>query len=563
MITNIPAWQYYIKYYQDAYRLLFLSIIVSIGQSLLVVPLALLVGYAIDEVIPARDFYLLALIGGVLFLLHILNTSAALWTRYITLKATHSAISRFRNALLEKCYTVSRSYYTEADQKKWHTSIVLDTERLNNISSDFVSRVLPAIFISVVLCVVLLFLNWFLFLVMISIAPLLILTNRLMAKVVQARVQVFQRSFESFSKGALFVLQMMDLTRIQTAEHSEMAKQREQLEELRQTGISMAWIYALYGSAQTTTMTAIKVIILIVGGIAVAAEFMTLGALLSFYVAVGLLNNYINTILSAIPNLITGNESLTTLFNLLQIKDTSPYSGHRQISFKGKITFESVSFQYRDEPILHDLNLTIHPHTTVGIRGPNGVGKSTIIQLILGFYHPQKGQLYADDQPFSELDIVLMRRALGVVMQDTMIFPGTIFENMTYGCPTVSRQQVIHAAELATAHDFIQQLPQGYDTPVGERGVLLSGGQRQRIAIARALLRQPKCLILDEPTNHLDVAVIKQLMSNLKQLETHPTTLLISHDMNIVQQAEYVYVLQDGHLVTNQNDKRRYYETVN
>ena len=131
-------------------------------------------------------------------------------------------------------------------------------------------------------------------------------------------------------------------------------------------------------------------------------------------------------------------------------------------------------------------------------------------------------------------------------MQDPILFPGTIIENITYGSPDLDFQEVICAAELATAHEFIQQLPQKYETFVGENGVLLSGGQRQRIAIARALLRQPRLLILDEPTNHLDAAAVGQLMNNLKHMDNPPATLIISHDKDIVRQAQRIYVLQDG-----------------
>lgn len=136
-------------------------------------------------------------------------------------------------------------------------------------------------------------------------------------------------------------------------------------------------------------------------------------------------------------------------------------------------------------------------------------------------------------------------------MQDPIIFPGTIWDNITYGRPNASPQEVIRASELATAHELIQQFPEGYDTFVGENGVLLSGGQRQRIAIARALLRQPKFLVLDEPTNHLDEAAVHQLMNNLKRLDEVPAILMITHDMDIVRGTQHIYVLQGGRIVAS------------
>jgi ABC-type bacteriocin/lantibiotic exporter with double-glycine peptidase domain len=342
---------------------------------------------------------------------------------------------------------------------------------------------------------------------------------------------------------------MMDLAKIQTAEQLEIDRQLGILEELGLSGQRLGLVRTVYVELQNAIITIPVVLILIVGGGAVAMRSMTLGELLSFYVAVGLLSNYVRLILGAIPQVIIGNESLTNLSNLMHTEDTPPYFGQQQIVLGGKITLDSVYFQYKEQPVLRDVSIRIHPGTTVAVVGPNGAGKSTIANLVLGFYRPQEGQLYADDHPFNDLDIVHLRRRIGVVPQEPILFPGTIWENITYGSPDVSFGQVIEAARLATAHRFIEQSPQGYDTFVGEDGMLLSGGQRQRLALARALLRRPALLILDEPTNHLDEAAVQQLMDNLQELDNVPAILIISHDMDVVRQAQQIYILNEGRIV--------------
>jgi ATP-binding cassette, subfamily B, bacterial len=187
----------------------------------------------------------------------------------------------------------------------------------------------------------------------------------------------------------------------------------------------------------------------------------------------------------------------------------------------------------------------------VAITGPNGAGKSTIANLILGFYRPQKGQLYADGHPYSDLDIAGLRRFIRIVRQDPVIFPGTILQNITYGCPDAELKQVMRAAETALANNFIQKLPRGYETYTGENGMLLSGGQRQRIAIARALLGTPRFLILDEPTSHLEREVIDQIAGNLQHLDHACAILIISHDIEILGRVQQVYLLQEGRLVVH------------
>jgi ABC-type bacteriocin/lantibiotic exporter with double-glycine peptidase domain len=200
--------------------------------------------------------------------------------------------------------------------------------------------------------------------------------------------------------------------------------------------------------------------------------------------------------------------------------------------------------------VLRIVNLTLEPKESVALIGPNGAGKSTLTHLILGFYRPQTGRVFIDEYPLEELDVTHLRRQIGVVTQQPIIFSGTIWENITYGTPQLSKAQVIKSAQLATAHEFIELLPEGYNTLVGENGMALSGGQRQRIAIARALLRKPNLLILDEPTNHMDLESVERLMLNLKFLEGAPTILIISHDFKIARKAQRIYFLEDGQITS-------------
>jgi ABC-type bacteriocin/lantibiotic exporter with double-glycine peptidase domain len=194
------------------------------------------------------------------------------------------------------------------------------------------------------------------------------------------------------------------------------------------------------------------------------------------------------------------------------------------------------------------VTLSVDPGTTVAIVGPNGSGKSTIAYLILGFYRPQVGQVLADDHPLDDLDVKALRREMGIVTQKQMMFSGSILDNITYGHPDCSFNDVVRAAQLATAHDFIRELPDGYRTPVGEGGVKLSGGERQRIAIARALIADPRLLILDEPSVHLDADAVAQLMRNLDSWSSAPTIIVISHDRNVVHGADRTYLLDDGRI---------------
>ena len=547
---NVPAWRYYLQFYRGRARRLLPTIAVSVGQAFIALPIALLIQRAFDELIPAGRYPDIVIAGVAVILLYIVDAGATLWTRHVILGVTKQVIRHFRDEVLKKLYQLPRSWYSQANRARLQTVMVQDTERLDIMTNAILALLIPSLLISLVLCFILVVLDWFLFLIVMAMLLLILTVSRVIGNRARESIRAFHRSFERFSQGVLFVLQMMDLTRIQSAEATESERQGENFEDTRLTSQRMAWLTAAHVVTQNAVVVVLGTVILIAGGVAVALGHMTLGELLSFYTAVALLRPHLRTLASCVPQIIEGNESLSTLYDLLRTEETRPYSGTRRIPFSGKITIDSASFQYTDRPVLRDISLTIPSGTTVALVGPNGSGKTTLAYLILGFYRPQKGQLYADGHPFSELDVVHLRRWIGVVTQETIAFPGTILQNITYGRPDANREQVIRAAEMATAHSFIQQLPQGYDTFVGEDGVLLSGGERQRIALARALLGQPRLLILDEPTKHLDATALGQLMGNLRALDHSPATLIISHEEAIVREADRIYTLEGGRIVS-------------
>lgn len=550
---DLIAWRHYIRFYERFYWPLTIYAVVSAGQSFILLPIALLIRRAFDEAIPAKNFYLLAFIGAAIIVANLASEAISVFLRYRILTITKLVTQRLRQELLEKIYTLPRAYYGGAEAGRLHTSFVQDTERLDVASSAFIALFLPALFASVVLICILAFLNWFLFLIIIGIVPMLFIFNRAMSKSLRKRVKVFHESFENFSKGVLFLIQMIDLTKIHAAERFETDRQRVNIEDLRLRSSSMVRQQNLYIGAQNTLIVLTGVVVLIVGGWVITIGGMTVGELVSFYVALALLGSQLKTISSTLPPLIAGLDSLNTLLGFLSLKETNQYSGSKQIRFKGQITLESVSFSYEERPVLREVNMNVMPHSVTAITGANGSGKTTIANIILGLYRPQRGKVYADGHPFTELDLAHLRASIGVVTQDPVIFYGTILENITYGRPQVSNQELFTAAKIAMAHDFIEELPKGYDTVVGERGMLLSGGQRQRLAIARALLCRPALLILDEPTNHLDESTVRLLIEKLKNISERPSILIISHQDRIVSAAQYRYTIEEGHLRLNHN----------
>jgi subfamily B ATP-binding cassette protein HlyB/CyaB len=218
---------------------------------------------------------------------------------------------------------------------------------------------------------------------------------------------------------------------------------------------------------------------------------------------------------------------------------------------KGAISFRNVSFRYRPGAVqvLRDVNLEIAPGEVIGIVGASGSGKSTLAKLVQRFYLPEEGQILLDGADLSTLDPAWLRRHIGVVLQDNMLFNRTVHDNIAFANPAMPRAQVIAIAKLAGADDFIAKLPQGYDTMIEERGANLSGGQRQRIAIARALIADPRILIFDEATSALDYESERIIQANMKQIAKGRTVLIIAHRLSTVRAADRIVTLERGRLV--------------
>ncbi len=232
--------------------------------------------------------------------------------------------------------------------------------------------------------------------------------------------------------------------------------------------------------------------------------------------------------------------------------EAEPGSGLVLPPLRGQVNFEKVFFRYQsdqEEPVLKGISLTVQPGMFVGIVGRSGSGKSTLSKLLQRLYKPESGSILIDDFDIKNADIGSLRQQISVVLQDDFLFDATISENITFGDPDITTEQVIRAARLAAAHNFISELPKGYQTSIGERGVALSGGQRQRLALARLFLSQAPILILDEATSSLDSETEQKVLQNLQEVSGDRTVFMIAHRFAPLKRADLILVLEKGEIV--------------
>ncbi|MDW0117809.1 ABC transporter ATP-binding protein [Sporosarcina thermotolerans] len=311
------------------------------------------------------------------------------------------------------------------------------------------------------------------------------------------------------------------------------------------------WNAKAFAVVNTITDVA-PLLVITYAGYQVINDDLSVGVMVAFIAYIDRLYNPLRRLVNASTSLTQSFASMDRVFELMEepydIKNKEGAKALRQIS--GEIQFENVSFTYseEDDPVLRDVNFTIKPGETVALVGMSGGGKSTIVSLIPRFYDVTEGSIRIDGQDLRDVQLKTLRDQIGIVLQDSILFSDSVKSNILMGNPDATDEEVFAAAKAANAHDFIESLPEGYDTTVGERGVKLSGGQKQRIAIARVFLKNPPLLILDEATSALDLESEALIQESLERLASDRTTLIVAHRLSTITHADKIFVIDHGEL---------------
>ncbi len=311
-------------------------------------------------------------------------------------------------------------------------------------------------------------------------------------------------------------------------------------------------VSAFYSFGSGLVSTIGTAVVLWIAAMHVLEGRLTIGTTLVFLAYVATLQGYLSSFTGIYSALQEGSASAERVAEMLDpVDDVSDRPGARAVkNIEGFVRFEQVSFGYDHErPVLHDISFEAAPDQQIAIVGPTGAGKSTLVSLVPRFFDPTSGRVTLDGTDLRDLQISSLRDRVAIVLQEPFLFPITIAENIAYGRPNASRTDIEAAARAANAHLFIDRLPEGYETVLGERGATLSGGERQRLSIARALLKDAPILILDEPTSALDASTEAALLDALGRLMRGRTTFIIAHRLSTIRQADCVLVLDSGHLV--------------
>jgi len=522
-----------------------------IFTSLLGFPQPLIMRYIVDDVILSRQLELL--IGAILLLIAIFLAEhlANLLQRYYFTRFEQEVTLDIQRDLLDHTLSLPKSFFDDNQTGYLMSRLSSDVEGLRWFFSSTIVYILS----NIVRCIgglgLLFYLEWRLALGILVILPGIVISVRYFSGKIhvlshhsmekQAMVSSeFQESLSSVSLIKAFSSEARTIGRLMSGLKSSF---QISLEQSTVSSVANLIINSLPAIARGT--------VLALGAYFVIKGQWTLGSLLAFQAYLGYVFGPAQYLASAnleLQNARAALERVSALFDI--VPEEKMGVGKTVERLKGEIEFKNVSFSYDDrEPVLEDVSFRISPGERLAIVGPSGVGKTTLMSLILRFYRPTSGEIYFDGRPASDYEVSSLRRRIGYVSQSTLLLSGTIMENLRYGNPEASEEQVIRATKAADIHDFIKSLPAGYETEIGEKGVNLSEGQKQRLSIARALVKDPDILVLDEPTSALDSETEKSIFHSLPSLVQDKTLFVAAHRLSTIKDSDRILLLNENRLI--------------
>ena len=536
----------YIFLFGKTNRSILLKVVVaSLLQIILLLPVFFCTEQVFNHAIPEQDHMQVALYGAGMVLFFFLSSSMGLVIRWGVLRIVKEEVKELRNKITHHFLVLEKDAYVKMPKEKLQLVMMAEVERLDGLLNAVFGVIVPSMIVVGTLLLGLMYLDFLLFLYTAGLFLVLFILPRKMNTRAKKLSEKYHNAYDVLHNKLRFADTHFNLIHHKATKGKEGQELNYFIDNLYIASLKMVKHNTLFKFVYENMMVLIAITLVLIGANQVIAGAMSLGALISFYVVVGLLRSYVSSISSIWPEVILGNQSRIKIHRFLSSPSMS-HEGSLQVALKGNISFKNVSFAYGEKEILNELTFQVRAGECIMLVGENGSGKSTLIDLLLGFYMPQKGCVYVENEDLSTLDLDNYRSQVGVVEQHPTFFAGTIYENIAYGMDEVSPQDVTNAIEWAGVRSFIDSLKGRENTSIGIEGGLISGGQKQRIAIARALVRQPSLLVLDEPTNHLDARQIKKLVNKLRGLPFEPTILLVTHHKEMHQLADRVFSLEEG-----------------
>ncbi|HEV2495415.1 MAG TPA: ABC transporter ATP-binding protein [Terriglobia bacterium] len=471
---------------------------------------------------------------------------------YLTTSVGQSVMHDLRRTLYHHIHRLSLAEHDEKRTGDLIGRVTTDIEAIQAFITTALLGILSSVLTLVGIIGIMLYLNWRFTLISLAVAPMLFVVVYIFTR----RIKKASRAVRKKESELLSIVEeVFSSIRVVKAfareDYEERRFERQSLENV-ETALQARNLKGMLSPIVDIIVAIGTCLMLGYGARLVLAGQLTPGGLVLFLFYLGMMYKPMRDLSKMTDTVSKAEVGFDRIREVLETESGMRDLPHarRAGRFRGKIAFDKVSFGYNpDQLILNDVSFEISPGQVAAFVGPTGGGKTTIISLVARFYDPVSGEVKIDGMNIRNYTIKSLRQQISFVLQDTLLFHAPIWQNIAYGRPEANRAEIMRAAELANAHEFIKEMPEGYDTMVGERGVTLSGGQRQRIAIARAIIRNTPILVLDEPTSGLDAASEQAVFEALDRLMKGKTCIVIAHHLATIRSADIIFVVKDSALV--------------
>lgn len=507
----------------------------------------LLIQYTIDHPIADGNYTLLAWCLAAMIGLLILNSIISFYNTYAAGWLGQYIIRDIRLELYEKIVHLRLKFFDDTPIGRLVTRTISDIETLAEVFSSGFAAIAGDILQLVLIISVMFYTDWRLSLISLSTVPLMMMATYVFKEKVKNSFQIVRNAVANLNSFVQEHITGMSVVQIFNAEDQEMAKFDQINREHRDANIKSILYYSIYFPVAEVIAALGTGLVVWYGARQIIDQEVTFGTVTAFIMFINQFFRPIRMIADRVNTLQMGIVSTERIFAVLDSKEYTNNQGNVVKSLEGEVKFDQVWFGYNpDQVILKDISFHVKPGETIAFVGATGAGKSSVINLLSRFYDIQKGQILLDGIPVEQYELTALRKQIGVVLQDVFLFSNTIAYNISLGDPNITREQMMEAAKLVGVHDFIMQLPGGYDYQVMERGATLSVGQRQLISFVRAMVQNPKIIVLDEATSSVDSETEEMIQSAIEKLMKGRTAIVIAHRLSTIQHAHQIVVLDKG-----------------
>ena len=454
-----------------------------------------------------------------------------------------------RGALVRKLQQLSITYHKEMQSGRLQSKIMRDVEAIETLSQQLFTNILTIMLNLIVAFAVTGMRSRTVLVFFVICGPVAALTMVAFRKQIKRTNSNFRKEMETTSAKVMEMVELIPVTRAHALEDEEIDKMENQLSSVAKSGYRLDIVQANFGAVGWCVFQVFQILCLGFTGYLAFHGKTTVGDITLYQTYFSTIVNQISSFINLLPIISKGLESVNSVGEVLLANDVENNKGKTKIkSVRGEFDFENLCFAYdSSKPVLNHLNLHVAAGETIALVGESGAGKSTVLNMVIGFNKPDSGRVLLDGVDMNTINLQTYRQHIAVVPQTSILFSGTIRDNITYGVKKISEQKLNQVIDAANLRSFIDGLPDGLDTVVGEHGGKLSGGQRQRISIARALMRDPDIIILDEATSALDSISEKEIQEALNNLTKDRTTFIVAHRLSTIKGADKIAVMRDGH----------------